>query len=621
MDMRTANTSGQEASWGKRPETRVVGPRELLTLLRRRFFVIAGIVAVCTSGAVAYSMLATKQYSATSMVLLDRTDTKPWEADADLKKMERDKTALDTEMDRLKSRVFIGKVVDELKLMEDDEFNPYLSEAPDQTEAAEKAPAAASALALSESDPETYAIQRDRTISSFLPQVATSRTGDSLAISIQVTAGEPDKAALLANGVADVYVAELLAQKRADADQAAVDANAAPEAAQAALNSALPSSAAALAQPLIVTLRGEEATLQRQRAELAAIYGKNHPKIQSLDAQIKTIEDLMRAEGDRVTKTIAQEAARPGARVVSYAEVPQEPSFPKPKLIVAGGLLGSTLLAFLVAFMLESMDTRIRTGDRVQEILQLPNLAYVPRIPRTWLGGRQSPLAYLRSRPRSPFAEAVKSLYLACRVWGTDRSHQLIMLTSCLADEERTTIALGLGAISAADEKRTVLVDFDNSVVEARPHAEDWSGSVDALIRRECVLQDLVETRPDAPGLDIITVDDHAHAVGGVVGSDRLRKFFQILRSEYDVILVNTPAVLVVDDAAWLCPLVDVVLLMVQYERTTEDELFDAATRLHMNHAPLLGTVIDGVNPKNFGRSSFLGMRKLLRLRRKPAVR
>ena len=73
---------------------------------------------------------------------------------------------------------------------------------------------------------------------------------------------------------------------------------------------------------------------------------------------------------------------------------------------------------------------------------------------------------------------------------------------------------------------------------------------------------------------------------------------FAELKSQYDVILVDTPAALVVNDVSFLAPLVDAAVLVIRWGQTKESALKDAAARLQINQVPLIGTVINAVEPR-----------------------
>ena len=102
-----------------------LGVLDVWGLLKRRFRTIAAVVLGCTLLATIASFTLPKTYTATSGVVLERKDVRPFATDASLQSLERDRSAAETEMDILQSRQFAGRVVDRLDLVNDPSFNPY----------------------------------------------------------------------------------------------------------------------------------------------------------------------------------------------------------------------------------------------------------------------------------------------------------------------------------------------------------------------------------------------------------------------------------------------------------------------------------------------------------------
>jgi uncharacterized protein involved in exopolysaccharide biosynthesis len=263
----------------------------------------------------------TKIYTASSTLVLERKDVRPFETDISTQAVERDKSAAETEMDVLRSRNFLGRVVDRLELISDPEFNPLANE-PDKglSEGAPKKDQAKEDGAL----PDQSEILRDRVISRLQSQVNVSRTGESLAVVVEVSSNRPEAAAKIANAIATMYVETSLEFKQSarTADKARAMQSGGAVAFLRERNT----------QPLLTTLRNEEARLARERDELASQYGKNHPKMVGYDSQIISVRRMIDDEVARILQDLEIEALKPSARVVSLAAIPGTPSFPKPHL-------------------------------------------------------------------------------------------------------------------------------------------------------------------------------------------------------------------------------------------------------------------------------------------------
>ena len=91
------------------------------------------------------------------------------------------------------------------------------------------------------------------------------------------------------------------------------------------------------------------------------------------------------------------------------------------------------------------------------------------------------------------------------------------------------------------------------------------------------------------------------------MGSEGVRLLIEELRTFYELIVVDSAPVLIVEDANWLSPVVDAVLLVARFGRTTEQELMGAVSRLNLNRAPLIGTVLNRVDPRGHSIQEPLG--------------
>ena len=153
---------------------------------------------------------ALKTYTATSGVVLERRDVRPFATDASLQSLDRDRSAAETEMDILQSRKFAGRVVDRLDLVKDPSFNPYASSDKEREETGGILAYFRQFAGLPPSAPQTEppapTIQRDRAISTLLSKYDVARNGESLAVRIVVSNQKPNLAKKIANTIAMMYV-------------------------------------------------------------------------------------------------------------------------------------------------------------------------------------------------------------------------------------------------------------------------------------------------------------------------------------------------------------------------------------------------------------------------------
>ncbi|MCV9999546.1 AAA family ATPase [Pararhizobium sp. YC-54] len=192
------------------------GVQDIAELLQRYIVLIVPFILIGLALTLLASVLYTKIYTASSAIVFDRNDARPYEAVVELRRQERDKSVMETELDVIRSRVFAGTVVDALKLVEDPDYNTYLPPIRGESETLIGSLFSPIVGALFNSEgtgPDmvrrrliSESVQRNRAISSLLNSYAVDRRGDSLAMTIRVRQPNPLKAATIADAIAERYV-------------------------------------------------------------------------------------------------------------------------------------------------------------------------------------------------------------------------------------------------------------------------------------------------------------------------------------------------------------------------------------------------------------------------------
>jgi succinoglycan biosynthesis transport protein ExoP len=190
------------------------GLNDLLEMVRRHKWFFGSILLAGLTLTVLAALLMTKIYVASSAIVFDRNDARPYEAVEELRKQERDKSVMETELDVIKSRIFVGTVVDALDLINDPDYNTYLPPRDDEDEggihllvsAATRLLAPKQDSGVGRSRLIATSVQRNRAISTLLESFTVDRKGDSLAMTIQVRQTSPLKAAAIADAIAQHYV-------------------------------------------------------------------------------------------------------------------------------------------------------------------------------------------------------------------------------------------------------------------------------------------------------------------------------------------------------------------------------------------------------------------------------
>lgn len=290
----------------------------------------------------------------------------------------------------------------------------------------------------------------------------------------------------------------------------------------------------------------------------------------------------------RLNDVRAQEAmSRPDARILSRAEPPRGPSWPRPGLFLfAGGFAGA---CFGAAFALFREISR-RPYQNAEEIEGELGLRVLARLPRVRARNPSQLLAYLRATPHSSYAERLRELRAVVSGARHDGGF-VITFCSALRGEGKTATALAFAQICGAAGLRTVLIDADlraPALSRALGFGDVAQNDLVELIDGN----DDVQPRPALPNVDFIPSRRNATSRVERLGALSLDALFIRLRNTYDIILIDTPPLLAVSDAASIARRSDLAALVIAERRTPRRLAAKAAGMLLALRAPNVATVL-----------------------------
>lgn len=293
---------------------------------------------------------------------------------------------------------------------------------------------------------------------------------------------------------------------------------------------------------------------------------------------------------------IAEQSAlmRPDSKLVSAAEIPTDPSFPKSTTIAAAGFVLSLLIGCGLAALSEYRDRSLRTARQAEQALGLTNLGLIPTIKPPH---REKPHTYLLRYPQSVYAEAIRSVLFNIQVSRGDHPVKVIMVTSAIPSEGKTTTAMSLGAQSAWSGERTVVVDLD---LRHPNVARELGRAVDVGLTEyfggEFQLSDIVYTDTDEPRLHVIPLRAPVKHAPNVMRSWNMARFVADLRCSYDCIILDLPPSLAINDIRAVVPLADATLFVVRWGRTTHSAARKGLIELDRIGAPVAGMALTQVD-------------------------
>ncbi len=276
---------------------------------------------------------------------------------------------------------------------------------------------------------------------------------------------------------------------------------------------------------------------------------------------------------------------------IQAATIPNEPDRPK--------VLQNTLLAAVLGVLLasggvvarEALDDSLKTPDEINRLLGLPVLGVISHH-----SGGQDSLAIL-AEPRSPTAEAFRTLRTNVQYASVDRPLERLLITSTEPGEGKSTIAANLAVALAQSGKRVALLDCDfrRPTIHLRMELPNQSGLSQLFFDPAHGLNGSLQPT-QVNNLEVLTSGPLPPNPAELLGSQRMLTLLDELRRRADILVMDTPPALVVADASILAPQVDGVLLVVQPGVTKREVARQAVAQLKRVNARLLGVVMNNLD-------------------------
>jgi capsular exopolysaccharide synthesis family protein len=407
--------------------------------------------------------------------------------------------------------------------------------------------------------------------------------------------------------------------------------------------------------PLIRELRREQVVLEREIAELSSEYGPSHPRMVQLNADAADLRNQITMEIEKVEQGLRNsvrvaeareqglerqaaelkarlseanedeielramereaqanrellevllarqkelgspeqlQSGQPDARVISYAAVPAEPSFPQMGISMAAIFIVSTLLALVVAFVREVRRQGITPLQQMEAVNKLTALGFVPLVSSR----RQQPqmLDSIVKQPGQPFALAMSTLN-----WQLDETMPsdagVILLTSAVPGEGKTTTAIGIARTKAMKGQKTLLIDGDmrDPSVHTMLGLKQKPG-LHEVVDGRAELADVIQT-DNASSLDVLPAGEASAGALSFVESPKLDDILAELVERYDYVIVDSPPVVSAPDACALSKLADTTVMLVRWSDTPVNTVKYALRLLERNGGHVTGTVLNMV--------------------------
>jgi succinoglycan biosynthesis transport protein ExoP len=408
---------------------------------------------------------------------------------------------------------------------------------------------------------------------------------------------------------------------------------------------------AVLANDYVQKIKSDLGDLQRQQAQLADKYGDRHPEMVKIRTAIQSTEAKLKNELDKVVASVrseyeaarAQEISLAGAldsqkgealslnrkgieysvlhreaesnrqiyeslmqrtketgisgefkastiRVVDAAEVPKSPFLPRRERDISLAALTGLLFAVGLVFFFEYLDNRIKSPQELRATLNVPFLGMVPSAP-------DQHQALITDGVPANFAESIRSIRTNVLFSSAEEGAHIVVVTSAGPGEGKSVVSSNLAVSLAQAGQRVLLIDADMR----RPRVHEifdlpQEPGLSNLLVGDCKPSEAVRKWKAVPGLCVLSAGMIPPNPAELLGSKRFEEYISTLGEHFDWVLVDSPPVLAVADAAVVANGASGVVFVVGADQTSRQAAREAIHQLQSAHARVIGAVLNRVD-------------------------
>ena len=396
--------------------------------------------------------------------------------------------------------------------------------------------------------------------------VTVSAPQDSTLLSIYVDYGDPQVAADIANGLAEQLVARSPSIAGRDSEV------------QDFVNEEI----AGLQDQIEDTTSQLDALLA-----LSITTPEQQQQIQSLESRLTSLRASYAALLAYASASSANQIS-----VVEPAVPAVSPSSPRPALNFALAIVLGTLLALAVAFLVDNLDDSIKSREVAEQVTGAPVLGVVPLIdsdPDSFKA-----MLVTATNPRSAAAEAFRAIRTNLEFSEVDAAVKSILVTSSRQREGKTTVACNLAIAFARAGRNTVLIDADLRMPSVhRLFALSQSPGLTNLLRSQGTRMPEVSQATEDKNLRVVTSGTSPPNPAELLSSERMALVLKRIQADADIVIIDSPPINAVTDAAVLSRQVDGVLLVIDSGSTPQGAARRAAEALGITGARILGVAVN----------------------------
>ncbi|WP_407501692.1 polysaccharide biosynthesis tyrosine autokinase [Acinetobacter baumannii] len=378
--------------------------------------------------------------------------------------------------------------------------------------------------------------------------------------------------------------------------------------------------------------------LQQKQAELSAKYTNDHPLILQIDAQIAEINKKIADLNNRLTQLpetqrlylqlyrdvkvntelytsllnsyqqlkIANAGEIGNVRIIDTAVEPVKPIKPKKLIVLALAIFMGGFIGVIIALLRNMLRTGIKDSGQIENELDLPVYATVPRSPiqesRIKILKKKKSIPILAVKNSDDIAiESLRSIRTAIHFALANAKNNIIMIAGPAPEVGKSFISTNLATIFAQGNKRVLLIDADMRRGYMHKYFDiDVKPGLSELLSGQADLSQVLH-KTQVTNLDVITRGKSPTNPSEMLSSTQFKDLLEKFQTQYDHIIIDTPPVLAVTDGIIISQYTGVNLIVARYAKSHMKELELTVSRFEQAGVKVNGFILNDIQRSNGG--------------------
>jgi capsular exopolysaccharide synthesis family protein len=329
--------------------------------------------------------------------------------------------------------------------------------------------------------------------------------------------------------------------------------------------------------------KGEALSLNRRGIEYGVLRREAESNRQIYDSLLQRAKET----------SISSELKTSNIRIIDPGETPRSPVVPRTRLNLMLGVFGGALFAIGLAFFFEYFDNRIRTPEEIKTHLGLPFLGFIPVVIKA---GDTHAYPLLNNGVAAGFVEAFRAIRTNVLFSSVEEGSRSLVITSSGPNEGKTLVATNLAMAMAQSGQRVLLIDADMR----RPNVHSAfdlpaDPGLSNVLVGDARASDAVKSTM-VTGLWVLPGGRRSPNPAELLGSKRFRDFLTTLQEQFDWVILDSPPIMAVTDAALVSHVVSGVLFVVGAEMTSRAVARHALEQLAAAQGRTIGGVLNRID-------------------------